>query len=237
MKRLFFISLLFLVGDTCFAKSDSSVTVKSKLAIGISYSPTLDIYRYTYLGGISKYETDTEFGYGTRLGINVEIPVCKKLVLSTGLYYNAKKSKYEIGVGYPFVGEKSLGYWALQKQYRIQLLEIPLLIKYNVRYLNKMNIHLSGGASTNLLIREHVLFDDTGGELFEGTVYHESLLFSFSAIIAVGVDYHFSEKVTVSLQPELINYFTAVSQERPGYQIQRPKISTVALNLGAVYKF
>ena len=238
MKRLSFILLLFLFGVGGFAKSDSSATVKSKLAIGISYSPTLDIYRYTYRYKLSLpgHNTDIKLGYGTRLGINTDIPVSRRLFLSTGVYYNARKSKYEIGVSYPKL-DGMITYWALQKEYRLQLLEIPLLIKYHVLYLNKMNIHLCGGVSTLLLLKEQVLFDDTWGKLYEETFSDRPLSYGFSVNTSVGIDYHLSEKVTISFQPELIYYLTPEIEERPGYQIHRPRITTVALNLRAMYKF
>jgi len=235
--KLILIISCYVLSESGFAKSDSSATAKSKLAIGIYYSLTLDSYRYTYSVGIGEYKTDNTFGYGTRLVINIEIPVCRRFVLSTGLYYNVKKSKHEIGVSYPEL-DGMIAFWALQKEYRLQLLEIPLLIKYHVLYLNKMNIHLSGGLSTLILLKEQALFVDTWGKLYEETLSDRPLSYGFSANTSVGIDYHLSEKVTISFQPELIYYITtAESEERPGYQIHRPRITTVALNLRAMYKF
>ncbi|WP_127845801.1 porin family protein [Psychroflexus aestuariivivens] len=102
--------------------------------------------------------------------------------------------------------------------HELGFLEIPLEIQYNI-FDKKFGLNILGGASTFLLTKNDVLLETNEGVSQLGSANNMNNT-SFSANFGMGLDYNFSEKWSLNLEPKFkyqINTFEANTTEFKPY--------------------
>ncbi|NEV92930.1 PorT family protein [Psychroflexus sp. YR1-1] len=81
-------------------------------------------------------------------------------------------------------------------------LEVPLEVEYAL-IDKKLGVHLLGGASTYVLNTNEIFFENNGSSSSIGEADNIND-FSFSANLGVGLDFSFSERVSLNLEPKFM---------------------------------
>jgi len=96
---------------------------------------------------------------------------------------------------------------------RFDYLEIPLILRYRI-FDRKLNLHVSGGMSANMLINNNV-FVDNGSEIVKGGTILMARPVNYSGILGLGFGYQINRSLSVGFEPYFKYYlqsYTTSSQ-------------------------
>ena len=227
MKKLIFLLTVFPL--TVFCQTSDSLP-KSKLAIGLSFSPDYCFMTMTNPNSSNYLPEIPSFGFTT--GMNLIYNPNKRIGLETGLLFfdNTKQTEqYDlIYVPYnPSNPTKNTFRW------HDLYLGIPLKIHYRI-LTQRIKLYLSAGISANLLFIENTTtnleYKDGHTEIFNST--NLGLLdVGVTAIAGLGVSYDISDKFSVKIEPSYRRFITSSFAEQI-WGIHQ----SIGLNVGLNYK-
>ena len=96
---------------------------------------------------------------------------------------------------------------------RLDYIEIPLILRYRI-FDRKLNLYVSGGMSTNLLINNNV-FVDNGSEIVKGGTILMARPVNYSSMMGLGLGYQINRNMSVGFEPYFKYYlksYTTSSQ-------------------------
>jgi hypothetical protein len=82
---------------------------------------------------------------------------------------------------------------------RLDYLEIPLILRYRVLD-RKLNLYISGGMSTNILINNNV-FVDNGSDIVKGGAILMARPVNYSSIMGLGLGYQINRNLSIGFEP------------------------------------
>lgn len=80
-------------------------------------------------------------------------------------------------------------------------IEIPLILKYAL-IDKRLDVHLLGGVSTDILVNNNILVVSNSTELWNGAQNNAKML-NYSSTIGVGVEYALTKRLSLTLQPSV----------------------------------
>ncbi len=174
-------------------------------------------------------------------GLNIEIPICKKMSLVSGVKYlsftNDKgKSESQIATLGPIekIDEifQNIGTNKINDiNQSFSNLEIPCNLKYYI-INRKFSLYLTGGVGINFLINNNAKISLTDGTKIKSKTEDLSKL-SYSGLVGLGISYNINKSIYLSIAPHFRHYFNSLSKNKE--IIIKPDIFNVSLGLG--FKF
>jgi hypothetical protein len=100
--------------------------------------------------------------------------------------------------------------------HELGFVEVPIEIEYAL-IDRKLGVHLLGGASTFLLSNNEVFFEGSGQSSSLGEADNLNS-FSFSANFGVGMDYNFSKRISLNLEPKFMYQINTFRNNTDSFQ-------------------
>jgi opacity protein-like surface antigen len=151
------------------------------------------------------------------------------IFLADGLSADRIKTDYNINV---FDAEKAgLTYLDNSIRQSFNYLELPVILRYKI--VDKtLDFNIIGGLSSNLLVNNSVYASKGGSRTGIGTTDGLNLI-TFSSSLGMGMEYNFSNNLSLNLEPTFRYYFNPFN-DIPGMKIHPYSFGVFS---GISYKF
>jgi len=146
MKKLLLTSIVVL----CFAVAHGQ-TVQRDTGNGYIHSQLLTHYTQEF------YPPSNGKGFGFNSGINIIVPISRRISIRTGINYCERNMKYENSYFViPYYRHDANGnHESLYcDSYELSYYQLPLYLQFNLLQKNKMNVYILSGIKTNIIKQE-----------------------------------------------------------------------------------
>ena len=149
------------------------------------------------------------------IGVNIEYPLTKKILLKSGLQYSYLQNN--IGVNNNQINEDNLSVGS-QINYKntLHLIALPIDIKYCLNPTFKHKISFLGGLNTSYVIKKNWLFVNDNIQRYEK---NSSLINSLILGLQMGASINFNNKFSVDIQA--VKTITTIQKTLSNYYLQQ----------------
>lgn len=236
MKNSIIIFVLIILPLLTFGQSEN---YSKGLSIGLNYEPNISFRQLKYsgfneeIGTIRNNEEVAKIGF--TMGLNVLYQFSSKISADLGVLYANVGMQTEaqpiFNTGQPDVPNNAI------TEYDFNSVIIPLKINYALKTAEKWNVYATAGTAFNFFMSRNTTYKT----YIDNQLYNENMnvqrdgfrKMTNSVLLGIGLNYHTSEKATLTFEPIYRQYVTSIGLQPSGKEY----LYSVGLNLKAFYKF